>query len=235
VRGLCDRGASTRRVDDAAPLRATRLCVVVVGAQVRPRTPQYSFGHESRDAADRGGRSVSPGPGAYQTEHIDSVTGRTATSTHVKSPITKFGSSGRFEGAARDGPAPGAYGVVEDKRFATAPRAVFGTSSRGDERGPGGPAPGDYTGRVDSVRPRSAQFRFGTGEWAVGCGMSWRLRLRWRCEIVRWVWVRVCTQVSAALRSAVAGWGLAHGVMCVCALRRRRRRGSRLCGGGRRL
>lgn len=85
---------------------------------VRPRSPQFSFGHESRDGKMYRTNPV-PGPGTYDF-NVDALGRRQATSVHPTVPRTKFGSSDRFHvpggtpGAWT--PAPGTYSLVDDPK-----------------------------------------------------------------------------------------------------------------------
>lgn len=160
---------------------------------VRGRAPAYSFGTDPRDppgsrprsagAATAGGaaggaglglRPQSPGPGAYEVT-INGL-GQTTTSTHARSPIAKFPLADRFAAARPSSPAPGAYGTPPMLRFPSPPRAVMGSAPRSASVKLLSPAPGTYDvmAAVKSVRPRSAQPRFGTCEYYFSSARSRR-------------------------------------------------------------
>lgn len=150
---------------------------------VRGRAPAYSFGTDPRDppgsrprsagavaaAGGAGGaglglpsRPQSPGPAEYDVT-INGL-GHATTSTHARSPIAKFPLADRFASARPSSPAPGAYGTPPVLRFPSPPRPVMGSAPRSASVKLLSPAPGTYDvmAAVKSVRPRSAQTRFGT-------------------------------------------------------------------------
>lgn len=144
---------------------------------VRGRAPAYSFGTDPRDppgsrprsagaaaAGGAGARPESPGPGSYEVT-VNGL-GQATTSTHARSPTAKFPLADRFAASAPCSPAPGAYGSPPVLRFPSPPRAVMGSAPRSASMKLLSPAPGTYDvmAAVKSVRPRSAQTRFGTCE-----------------------------------------------------------------------
>lgn len=122
----------------------------------RPSLAAFKFGTGNRGIERP---STTPGPGAYATDGVDSVAGRTVSSQRPRTAGMRFGTSGRpaLSSSATPGPA---YSPIYTSTRSRSPLWSFGKSSR-DAGGAApvrsnSPGPGAYEQGTDSIGRRQA-------------------------------------------------------------------------------